>query len=206
MRVDINLATRPYEDVGAFYRTWGALVAAIALITLVLAGLTISSLASARTVGRQTAKLRTQMAQLDREKQAAQDMLNRPENRETRDRSRFLNALIARKAFSWTQVFADLEKIVPAHVHVLAITPDITEDNQIKVAMRVEAESREQSVDLVRRLEESRSFRDPQVKSESSLQASGSTRPAVQFDIVALYTPKVPPVAEPKGAGHGGAR
>ncbi len=205
MRVEINLATRPYEDVAEFYRTWGMLVLAVALITVVLAWLTLSSVVSARTVGQQTAKLRRQIAQLDQQKQHAAELLNRPENRETRDRSRFLNQLIARKAFSWTQVFADLERIVPAHVHVLAITPGITDDNQIQVAMRVEAESREQSIELIRRLEESKSFRQPQMRSESAQGASGAGgRPTVSFDITALYTPRVPPVAEPKGGSHGG--
>jgi type IV pilus assembly protein PilN len=205
MRVEINLATRPYEDVKEFYRSWGMLVLAVALITLVLGWLTLSSVASARTVGRQTARLRKQIAELDREKQAAQDLLNRPENRETRDRSRFLNSLIARKAFSWTQVFADLEKIVPAHVHVLSIAPSITDDNQIKVAMRVEAESREQTIELMRRLEESKTFRQPQMNAETSQGgSSGGARPNVSFDITALYTPRVPPVPEPKGGSHGG--
>lgn len=207
MRVDINLASRPYEDVQEFYRTWGMLVVAVGLITVVLGWLTLSSLVSARTVGQQTRKLRSQIAELDHEKQAAQDLLNRPENRDTRDRSRFLNALIARKAFSWTQVFADLEKIVPAHVHVLAITPDITEDNQIQVAMRVEAESREQSVELIRRLEGSKMFRQPQMRSEMAQNANPAIsggRPLVSFEIIALYTPRVPAIAAPRSGSHGG--
>jgi type IV pilus assembly protein PilN len=205
MRIEINLASRPYEDVAEFYRTWGMLVAAMVLITIALAGLTFSSVMSARTVGQQTGRLRSQITELDREKQAAQDMLNRPENRETRDRSRFLNTLIARKAFSWTQVFADLEKIIPAHVHVLSITPGITDDNQIQVAMHIEADSREKSIELIRRLEESKTFRQPQMKSESSVGATpGVGRAAFAFDIVALYTPRVPPVHEPKAGSHGG--
>ena len=203
MRVNINLASRPYEDVGEFYRTWGMLVAAVALITVVLAGLTIVSLVNARTVGQQTAKLRAQIAELDKQKQAAQELLNRPENRETRDRSRFLNELIARKAFSWTQVFADLEKIIPARVHVLAITPGITDDNQILVDMRIESDSSEKSVELIRRLEESKTFRQPRLKSETS-QTSPGGHAGVASQIVAFYTPKVPPVAEPKETGRGG--
>ncbi|HVP43561.1 MAG TPA: PilN domain-containing protein, partial [Terriglobales bacterium] len=159
---------------------------------------------SARTIGQQTAKLRDRIAELDRQREAAQELLNRPGNRETRDRSRFLNAQLARKAFSWTQVFADLEKIIPAHVHVLAIVPGITEDNQIQVAMRVEADSREKSIELIRRLEESKTFRQPQMKSEASQTATSGGRPGVAFEIVAFYTPRVPPVPEPKAAGHGG--
>ena len=204
MRVDINLATRPYEDAAEFYRAWGLPVAAFVLVTVVLGALAASSLVNARTVGQQTAQLRAQIAELDRQKQAAQELLNRPENRETRDRSRFLNALFARKAFSWTQVFADLEKIIPAHVHVLAITPGITEDNQIQVAMRVEADSREKSIELIRRLEESRTFRQPQMKTEAAQTATGAGHAGVAFEIVALYTPRVPPVPEPKAASRGG--
>lgn len=204
MRVELNLATRPYEDVGEFYRTWGLLVAAVAVVTALLVGLALSSLISAQTVGQQTSHLRAQIAELDKQKQAAQDLLNRPENREVRDRSRFLNGLIARKTFSWTQVFADLEKIIPAHVHVVSIAPSITEDNQIQVAMRVEADSREKSVELIRRLEESKTFRHPQMKSESSQSGASGGHAGVAFDIVALYNPKVPPVAEPRESGHGG--
>jgi type IV pilus assembly protein PilN len=195
MRVEINLASRPYEHAAEFYRTWGLLIVGVGVVTALLLGLALSSLISAQTVGQQTAKLRAQIA--------AQELLNRPENREVRDRSRFLNALIARKSFSWTQVFADLEKIIPAHVHVMAIAPSITEDNQIQVAMRVEADSREKSVELIRRLEESKAFRNPQMKSESSQTAAGG-HAAVAFDIVALYTPRVPHVPEPKETGHGG--
>lgn len=207
MRLDINLASRPYEDVGEFYRTWGALVGFVAVVTLVLLGVTLSSLTSARTVGEQTAKLRAQMAAFEQQRRAAEDLLNRPENRETRDRSRFLNGLIARKTFSWTQVFADLEKIVPARVHVLSIKPGLTEDNKFQVEMQVATDSRDRMVELVRRLEESKTFRQAQVRSESSQNTAAGAH-TVEFSIVALYTPHVPPAAqqEPSQAAHGGSQ
>ncbi len=206
MRLDINLASRPYEDVGQFYRTWGALLGAVAVVTLLLAGLTFSSLRNARAIAVQTAKLRAQMAAFDEQKRVAQDFLNRPENRETRDRSRFLNALIARKAFSWTQVFADLEKIVPPGVHVISIKPGLTEDNQFQVEMEVATDTRDRMVDLLRQLEESQTFRQAQVKSESS-QKSTTGSPVVRFALVALYAPAVPPVPPPgpSRAAHGGS-
>ena len=207
MRLDINLASRAYEDVAQFYRSWGTLVGAAAAVTLVLLGLTLSSLKSASIVGEQTSKLRAQMAAFDEQKRAAQEVLNRPENRETRDRSRFLNALIARKAFSWTQVFADLEKIVPARVRVVSIKPGLTEDDQFQVEMEVATDSRERMVELVRQLEESKTFRQAQVKSESS-QNAPSGPPIVRFDIVALYAPHLTPAArpEPARAAHGGSQ
>ncbi len=204
MRVHINLATRPYEDVGQFYRTWGALLALVVLITAALVGLVLSSYMGARTVGKQTAELQRQMNAYDQQKRTAEEMLNRPENRDVRDRSRFLNALIARKAFSWTQVFSDLEKIIPARVHVISIKPDLSPDNQIEVALKVETDSREKSVDLIRRMEESKTFRQAQVKSESAQGGSGGAR-MVQFEILAVYVPHVQQPQHETGA-QGGAQ
>ena len=203
MRLNINLASRPYEDVGEFYRTWGALTGLVALVTVVLVGFAASSLLGAHEVGHQTAELHKQMAQFDQQKHAAEDLLNKPENRETRDRSRFLNSLIARKAFSWTQVFADLEKIIPARVHVVAIKPDLTPDNQIEVEMKVETDSREKNIELVRRMNESKTFRGAYVKSESATSGQNAPR-TVQFEITALYTPHVPPEKPSPEPAQGG--
>ena len=36
MRVDINLATRPYEDSGPLWLRWGGALAALSLFTLIL--------------------------------------------------------------------------------------------------------------------------------------------------------------------------
>jgi len=38
MRLDINLATRPYEDAREFWTRWGLGVGLLALLTLVLLG------------------------------------------------------------------------------------------------------------------------------------------------------------------------
>jgi len=206
MRLDINLASRRYEDVGQFYRTWGALAGLGVLVTVVVVGFTVSSLAGAYTISKQTAELQKQMSQLDQQKRAAEELLNRPENRETRDRSRFLNALIARKAFSWTQVFADLEKIVPARLHVVSIKPDLTPDNQIEVQMNVEADSRDRNIELVRHLNQSRSFRQAYVKSESAQGGSGGTARSVRFEIVALYVPHEQPPTPSAVPAQGGAQ
>ena len=193
MRFDINLASRAYEDAGRFYRNWVAVIVLLLVGTVLLVGLAISSFLEARQVRAQVKEVQQQIDKLNQEKAAAEAILNRPENRGTRDRSRFLNALIARKAFSWTQVFADLEKIVPARVQVKSITPDITEDNQLQVRIQIAGSSREKAVEMVRKLEESSTFRSPRVQSETTSTEQGQVE--VEFEIVALYVPE-----RPKGA------
>jgi len=62
-------------------------------------------------------------------------VLRRPENAEVLERSVFLNALLYRKGISWTRIFADLEKIVPWNVKVLAIRPSVNSENQVMLDM-----------------------------------------------------------------------
>ena len=119
MRVDINLATQPYEDVRRFWLRWGGALAGLGILTLLLLYLAIVGLLTARQDRNLIRQRQEQIAERDKEKAQAEALLNRPENRSTRDRSQFLNDLFQRKAFSWTRVFEDLEQIMPARLHVV---------------------------------------------------------------------------------------
>lgn len=186
MRLDLNLATRPYEDARRFWLQWGARLAAVGALTLVLLLFTASAWRQGRTVSRRIEQANQQIASLQHEKQQAEAILARPGNREIRDRSAFLNTLIVRKAFSWTQVFADLEAIMPPRLHVVSIAPDLTEDNRLQVHLRVAGETRDSAVELVRRMEASPHFRNPEIQSETT---AGPPQAGVDFEIVARYTP-----------------
>ncbi len=189
MRARINLATQPYEDARQFYVQWGGLLLLLVVITAVLIGLVARSHNASRDIARKVAKERGQIAEIDRERAAAEAILNRPENRDVRDKSRFLNALIARKAFSWTQVFSDLEQIVPPRVRVVSIHPEVNTSNQLEIHLEAIGDSREKAIELVRRMEESPTFREPQVRAERS---ETGTVPGVDFIIVAQYVPQFP--------------
>ena len=184
MRLDINLASHPYEDVRAFLMRWGTATGALALFTLVLLGAAVAGWWGARDVRREMDRDRAQMQELDRDKATAQALLSRPQNRETLERSRFLNGLITRKAFSWTQLFMDLEKIMPPRVRVVSLQPEAA-DSQMSVRLLVEGDSRERALDLLRRMEESERFRLARVKSERGKEDSR----IIQLEIVAYYAP-----------------
>ena len=125
MRLDINLASQPYEDARQFWIRWGSAVALIAILTLALIAETALSWVYAHKDQKTIASYRALIAERDRERSSAEAVLNKPENRTTRDRSHFLNELIERKAFSWTQVFQDLERIMPARLHVVSMHPEL---------------------------------------------------------------------------------
>ena len=100
MRLNVNLATQPYQDVKRFLTRWVPMIGLVALLTAVLVYLAISGYMQSRDVNRQISELQSEMTRLDKAKSEAIAMLKRPENRDTNERSQFLNELIARKAFS----------------------------------------------------------------------------------------------------------
>jgi type IV pilus assembly protein PilN len=194
MRLDINLASQPYEDARQFWMRWGTAVGAVALFTLVLLALDISGWINARRDRETIAQKRAMIADRDQLRANAEKILNLPQNRSTRDQSQFLNGLIERKAFSWTRVLENLEKVMPPRVHLIAINPQLGEDNQLGLKMTVAGDSRDRAIELAHRMEESRRFSQTNIISESTKQSmnGGDTE---QFDIVAVYIPE--PLAAP---------
>ena len=186
MRLDINLATHAYEDARAFWLRWGSGLAVLALIAVGLLGLTISGWYNARQDHQKINELRGQIAERDRERAAAEALLNRPENRVMREKSTYLNELIARKSFSWTKAIEGLEKVMPPRLHLVSIQPQLNEDNQLAIKMTVAGDSQERAIELVRRMEDSRHFRETRIETQSR---AGQAGDEVQFGIVAMYVP-----------------
>ncbi len=188
MRLDINLATQPYEDVREFYLRWGALLGAALALTVLLLVVLYLNWKGSQDVARRIADVQSRIDAVDKEKAYNQAILNRPENRSTRERSAFLNALIAEKAFSWTQALSDLEVLMPANANVVSIQPKMSDSGQLTVDLVVESQSRESLLQLVRRMENSSHFRHPQIKAENETKA-GEGLPLLKFDIGSIYSP-----------------
>jgi type IV pilus assembly protein PilN len=189
MKLNINLASRPYEDARRFYMQWLPLLVVLGAIAITLCVYAYHRFDDSRQIERQLTEKRQQVTQLDKERSEAESILNRPENSGTRDQAQFLNAIFARKAFSWTSVLADLEKIMPPRVQVVSIKPDLNADGQLQFLLSVTSDRRDDAIDLVRRMETSPRFRDPQMVSEKA--KSDSKENKLSVEIVSEYIPAV---------------
>src|SRR5437764_2123804 len=192
MRIDINLASQPYEDARRFWTNWGTALGLLGFATLLLVFVAGTRLINANHERKEIADMESVIAKFDAEKAQAEATLKRPQNRLTRDRSQFLNELFARKAFSWTRLFEDLERVMPAHLHVVSINPGLSKDNNIELKMMVGGDNSEQARDLVRKLEASKRFKDTHIQSEKTREdreGGGGNTDRVTFDISALYVP-----------------
>ncbi|MGH9547525.1 MAG: PilN domain-containing protein [Terriglobales bacterium] len=198
MRVNINLATRPYEDSGPLWMRWGGALAALGLLTLILLYSAFSGWAAARKDRGLIEQREQQIAARDQQRAKAEEILNLPANRGTRDRAQFLNDLFQRKAFSWTKVFEDLERVMPPRLHVVSIHPEKAPDNQLQIKLLVAGESRDRALELVRKMEGSRRFKQTQIEQESS-QVGQTPGDNVQFEISALYVSDLAASDKPEG-------
>ena len=159
IRIPVNLASDPFRRDRPILAASAALGLAL-LITLILQ---IGAIFSARN---QAAETRTMLDKLDRqlatvktEQTRLDTTLSKPENAEVLDRSQFLNSLIERKSISWTRIFADLEKVVPYQVRLVAVRlPQVDSQNQVLLDMVVGAESPGPVFELLKHLETSPQF------------------------------------------------
>ena len=190
MRIDINLASQPYEDSRQLWLRWGSIVAVLALLTLALLYTTVSGWLAASKDRTLIQQQEHEIAERDEAKARAETTLNLPENRSTRDRSQFLNDQFQRKAFSWTKVFEDLERVMPPRLHVVSIQPEMAGNNQLMLKLKVGGESRERAQELVRKMESSRRFQQTHIHEEISAQSSQAQGDNVEFNISTTYIPE----------------
>jgi len=152
-------------------------------------------------------KARTTAAQM--EKANNERKMRQPVNAGVLDRSHFLNGLFLRKSFSWTAVMMDLETVLPVGVQVTSIEPQIDNEGDVIIHLRVSGD-RDRSVQLVRNLERSKRFLGPHINSENSQAKEGGgaqvpvgVTPGVEFEILANYNPLPVGTAFVKGKSDG---
>ena len=164
MRVDLNLATRPFGRSRLFW-TVSAVIGA--LLLLITAGLLFSFWRSGKLPPELAAKeeqLRAELTELSSEESQSASALRQPETLQVYDRSYFLNQLLMRKGISWTKTFGDLEQVLPPRVLMMQIRPEVTFENKVRLEMQVGAEAPADFIEFLKALESSEVFGSPNVR------------------------------------------
>jgi type IV pilus assembly protein PilN len=199
MRITLNLATRPFTDLGPAIkrlRIGMAVLAALCLLFVLCLHLFDSQAAEARA---REHSLDGAIARIEAERQQAQAFMQRPDNAQLLNQAEFLNERFDEKAFSWTLAMEAMETVLPAGVQVTSIEPQRTKDGHINVELRVLG-PHDRSVDLVRNLEHSRRFLEPRIEGESAESSTGpnqrieapSASNRFEFELFADYNPPAP--------------
>ena len=156
--VQISLASEPFRSDRPFHLA--ALAATILLsgllVVQVLFGLIERDLRVQLSldIDKTSQQLRTiaaEQAKLD-------ETLRQPANSEALDYAVFLNGALLRKGISWTQIFSDLDQVMPHDVRLIQVRPQVNLDNQILLDMYVGAQTPEPVIGMLMKLEGSPLF------------------------------------------------
>jgi type IV pilus assembly protein PilN len=158
MRLPLNLAREPMR------RDRPILVASAAVALLLTASL--AALISLAMADRQSidasrnviAQVERQLNNTNAEQTKVNAEIRQPQNSSVLDRSVLFNALIHRKAISWTRIFSDLETVLPHNVRIASIRPQLNGQNELSLDMVVAADTPEPVIDFVIKLESSDTF------------------------------------------------
>jgi type IV pilus assembly protein PilN len=199
MRITLNLATRPFTDLGpALKRLRIGMAVLAALCLLFVLGLHLFDSQAAEARAREHS-LDGAIARVEAERRQAQAFMQQPDNAQLLVQAEFLNERFDEKAFSWTLAMEAMETVLPAGVQVTAIEPTRSKDGQITVELRVLG-PHDRSVELVRNLEHSRRFLQPRIEGESAENSTNANQQLgpisvsnrFEFELFADYNPPAP--------------
>jgi hypothetical protein len=193
MRLNINLASQKFEDVRQFYVRWSIAIGSAAALLLLLIGLAAMNYSSSSKSGQRIKELRERIDSLQKERAAAERVSNLPENHDVNLQKNYWNRQINRRQLSWTQLFNDLQKIMPARAYVSSVHPEITLDNRLKLTLMIKGDTHDNGLELVKKMEKSSRFRGAAISSEGTEKDQKTGMELFKFDIVTYYTPAAPP-------------
>jgi len=157
VRARLNLATKPLQTHRRFLVGAGLLAFCGAIAFLVLGYHVYSARKADEEMRLRTASLRNEANQALIKRADLEAYFSQPQNVQLSDRAAFLNSIIDARSFNWTQMFMDLERVLPAGVRVVRIDPKQVKGN-MEVTLTIGTNSDEAKLKFLNALESSHEF------------------------------------------------
>jgi Tfp pilus assembly protein PilN len=138
--------------------------------------------------------LRLEKARLETELGELGTRLDRPATTAKLAEIDYLNNLIIRKHFSWTEVFSNLESVIPDNVHLNSVSPEIVKD-KVNLNLEITCRSISDESEFIRRLQASPVFQDVNVSREEQKGTGQVTELGVKLRV--SYFPQRTAVEKP---------
>lgn len=181
--IHLNLAARPYRDYRPVY-------AAVVVMSLLAAFLMLNNVETYYRYIHETrstrAKIETVEAQVQREKQNAQNAQSRLERIDVARldaQTKFINAKLAERAFSWSALLDQLESILDEDVRLDSVSPSFTQAGPIHLSLSFEAKDGNGMIDTINAMHADPHFENPFPSSESH------TAKGYRFNLTVQYLP-----------------
>ncbi len=188
MKVRLNLATNPLQTHRKFLAGAGLIGVLAGIVFLALGWHVYSVRKSNEALRARAAAVRQEMAGLMVQRDELENFFKEPQNARLNERSTFLNSLIDEQSLNWTQMFMDMEKIMPTGVRLVSIEPK-HEKGQVKVTLQIGAISDEAKLKFLRALESSPAFKEVREDHENTVdpQANSGDLDRLQVQLTVVY-------------------
>ena len=155
-----NLSTRPFYNVRAVQIVLGAIVVIVLAVTAFNMAELIRLTGSQRTLGAHAVDSEREAARLRSEAAAIRAQINAKELEIVASAAREANGIIDQRAFSWSELFDQLEHTLPDDVRITAVQPSLSPEGQFIVQISVQARRSEDVDQFIEALEKTGGFRN----------------------------------------------
>ncbi len=192
--IHLNLASRPYEDKRIFIATVVGASIVVAALLFVNIDTYLRYRVETRTTRARIATLAAQTEQENRRNEIVSQQLKQIDLVALSKQTSFINAQLAERSFSWSELLDDLEKVLADDVRILSIVPSFRPDGIIHLELQLEAKTSEGLVDMLNRFNRNPRFANPFPTVEAN--QGGSYRIALGVDYRPVTLKIVPGVQQ----------
>jgi type IV pilus assembly protein PilN len=155
-----NLATRPFYNERAVQFVLGAVALLVLAVSAFNAFELIRLTESQQTLGAHAVDAEREAARLRSEAATIRGQINAKELDVVANAAREANSIIDQRAFSWSDLFDQLEHTLPDDVRITAVEPTLSAQGEFIVNIAVQARRSEDLDAFIEALEKTGSFRD----------------------------------------------
>jgi Tfp pilus assembly protein PilN len=182
----VNIATSPLETHRRFW-IFSAAAFAVAFTAFLALGWHVYASRKADSILRaENNKVATETAEFENQRADLSRFFALPENSQLHDRAALINGIIDERSFNWTNMFMDLEKVLPLGVRVINIEPSQV-NGQAMVKLTIGALNNDAKLQFLRALEQSDSFSNLQLNNVRA-PAQDSHDDEVLLDLTVVYS------------------
>jgi len=183
--IHLNLASRPFRDYRPVY-------AVVVVTSLVIAFLMLNNIDTYYRYVRETRNTRDEITNLENEikvehsrAETATKTIRTMDLLSLSKESKFVNAQLAERAFSWSELLDHLESVMPANVRITSVAPSFAENGLVHLSLQCEGKGADSMLVALTRLQRDPHFADPFPT------AQDNTGTGYRFGINADYKPSV---------------
>ena len=156
--IHLNLASRPYRDERPF-------IIVVVVSSLLIAFLTLMNFDAWYRYRNETRETRAKTASLEKQaeqERARTDALNQKlravDTKRLAKQTQFANAVIAERAFSWSELLDRLEHVLPDYVRIESISPSFMPNGMVSLSMQCAARDSDGMVKTLNQLNHDNHF------------------------------------------------